>query len=57
MACPIPVIDLLLPSLVFHRKDLCQAKHEMQSVFKFSDVLLALSQMYHPVEASGGQVW
>ena len=28
--------------LVFHRKDLCEAKHEMQSVFKFSDVLFAL---------------
>ena len=28
--------------LVFHRKDLCKAKHEIQSVFKFSDVLFAL---------------
>ena len=28
--------------LVFRRKDLCEAKHEMQSVFKFSDVLFAL---------------
>ena len=33
--------------LVFHRKDLCEAKHEMQSVFKFSDV--------PPLEASSGQ--
>ena len=29
-------------SLDFHRKDLCDAKHKMQSVFKFSDVLFAL---------------
>ena len=27
----------LLELLVFHRKNLCEAKHEMQSVFKFSD--------------------
>ena len=33
--------------LVFCRKVLCEAKHEMQSVFKFSDV--------PPVEASSGQ--
>ena len=28
--------------LVFHRKDFCKAKHETQTVFKFSDVLFAL---------------
>ena len=28
--------------MVFHRKDLCEAKHEMQRVFTFSDVLFAL---------------
>ena len=28
--------------LVFHRKDLCEARPKMQSVFKFSDVLFAL---------------
>ena len=27
---------------IFHRKDLGETKHEMQSVFKFSDVLFAL---------------
>ena len=35
-------------SLVFHRKDLCEAKHEMQSVFKFSDVLFALKSDVPP---------
>ena len=36
--------DILLSfcPLVFHRKDLCEAKHEIQSVFKFSDVPFAL---------------
>ena len=34
--------------LVFRRKDLCEAKHETQSVFKFSDVVFALSQMDPP---------
>ena len=48
---------LIINSLVFHRKDLCEAKHETQSVFKFSDVLFALSQMYPPVETSHDQVW
>ena len=28
--------------LVFHRKDLCEAKHEIHSVFKSSDVLFAV---------------
>ena len=28
--------------LVFRRKDLCEAQQEMQSVFKFSEVLFAL---------------
>ena len=32
-------------SLVFRRKGLCEARPKMQSVFKFSDVLFALSQM------------
>ena len=34
--------------LVFCRKDLHEAKHEMQSIFRFSDVLLALSQIDPP---------
>ena len=33
------------------------AKHEMQSVFKFSDVLIALKSDGPPVEAFGGQDW
>ena len=43
-------------SLVFHRKDLCKLTPKMQSVFKFSDVLFALSQMDHPVYEGLGQV-
>ena len=35
-------------SLVFRRKGLCKAKQETQSVFKFSDVFLHLSQMELP---------
>ena len=27
----------------------CEAKHEMESVFKFSDVLFALGHMDHPI--------
>ena len=34
--------------LVFHRKDPCEAKYEMQSVFKFSDVLFALNSDGYP---------
>ena len=45
----------LFSLLVFHRKYLCEAKHEMQSVFKFSDVIFALKSDVPPVEASGGQ--
>ena len=41
--------------LVFCRKDLCKANHEMQSVFKFSDVLFALKSDVPPVEAYSGQ--
>ena len=38
--------------LVFRRKDLCEAKHETESVFKFSDVLFALRSDVPPsVEA------
>ena len=41
--------------LVFCRKSLCEAKHEMQSVFKFSNVP-HMSDRYTPlVEASSGQ--
>ena len=40
-----------------HRKDLCEAKHKTPSMFKFSDVLLHLSQTDPPVEASHGQEW
>ena len=32
-----------------------EAKHETQSVFKFSDVLFALKSDGLPVEASGGK--
>ena len=41
--------------LVFHRKDLCEAKHEMQSVFKFSDVLFAHRSDEPPFKASSGR--
>ena len=35
--------------LLFRRKDLCEAKHETQSVLKFLDVLFALkSDGPHP---------
>ena len=40
--------------LIFYRKDLCEAKHEMQSVFKFSDVLFALKSDGPP---SRGILW
>ena len=43
-------------SLVFH-KDLCEAKHEKQSVFKFPDALFALKSDGPLVEASSGQKW
>ena len=46
---------IITNSLVFHRKDLHEAKHEMQSVFKFSCPFCHLSQMYLPVEASSSQ--
>ena len=42
--------------LVFHRKDPCEARPKVQSVFKFSDVLYALSQTYPPVVKVSGQV-
>ena len=48
------VMQLLFSFLVFHRKDLCEAKHETQSVFKFSDVLFALKSDRPP---SGGISW
>ena len=38
--------------LVFHRKDLCEAKPQTPSVFKFSDVLFALKSDRPPIEAS-----
>ena len=47
-------IDCLL---VFHRKDICEAKHEMQSVFKFTDVHFALKSDGPPIEASSSQKW
>ena len=43
--------------LVFCRKDPCEVTPKMQSVFKFSNVLFALSQMYPPVETSHREVW
>ena len=49
MACPLYL-------LVFRRKDLCEARSKMQSVFKFSDVLFALSQMDPPIVEASGQV-
>ena len=36
--------------LIFHRKDLCEAKHEMTSEFKFGS-------SNPPVVASSGQEW
>ena len=42
--------------LVFCRKDLCKANHEMQSVFKFSDVLFALKWDRPPIDEALGQV-
>ena len=45
----------ILVSLVFH-KDLCEAKHEMQSVFKFSDVLFALTSDGPPIDKASVQV-
>ena len=42
-------------SLIFHRKYLCEAKHEMQSVFKFSDVPGTSDRCTSPVEASSDQ--
>ena len=36
--------------------DPCEAKHEMQSVFKFSDVLFALKSDGPPVDEAFGQV-
>ena len=41
--------------LVFCRKDLCEAKHEMESVFKFSDVLFAPKSDGPPVVEVSGQ--
>ena len=43
--------------LVFHWKDLCDARPKMQSVFKFSDILFALKSDGPLVEASSGQEW
>ena len=43
--------------LVFRRNDLCEAKDEMQSVFKFSDVLFALKSDVSPIETFSGQDW
>ena len=37
-------------------KDLCEAKHEMQSEFKFSDVLFACQSDGPPVVEVSGQV-
>ena len=34
--------------MVFHKKDLCEARPKIQSLFKFSDNLSALSQMDPP---------
>ena len=39
----------------FVRKDLCEARAKHRSVFKFSDNLSALSQMY-PQDKASGQV-
>ena len=40
MFCPeLPMCISVVGSLIFHRKDLSEVKHEMQSVLTFSDVL------------------
>ena len=44
-------------SLVFCRKDLYEAKHETQNVFKVSDILLALKLDGPPEVISHDQVW
>ena len=41
----------------FIEKALCEARPQMQSVFKFSDVLFALKSYGPPVKASSGQEW
>ena len=41
--------------LVFRRKDLCEAKHETQSVFRFSDVLFTLKSDIPPPPVRGIQ--
>ena len=42
--------------MVFRRKDLCEARPKMQSVFKFSDVHLHLSQRDPHIDEALGQV-
>ena len=42
-------------SLVFHRKDLCETNHQMQSVFKFSDIPSMSDRCTLLVQASSGQ--
>ena len=42
--------------MVFHRKDLHEARLKMQSVFKFSDALFVLSQVDPPIVEAPGQV-
>ena len=44
------------PLLVFHRKDLSDARPKMQSVFKFSDVIFALKSDGPPIGETLGQV-
>ena len=42
------ISNYLVYLVVFCRKDLCEARPEMPSVFKFSDNLSELSQMDPP---------
>ena len=42
--------------MVFRRKDPCEARPKMQSVFQFSDALFVLRQMDPPIDEALGQV-
>ena len=46
----------LIRLLVFHRKDLCEARTQTPSVFKYSDVLFALKSDGPPGIGISGQL-
>ena len=51
-------LQIYIISLLAFCKDLCEAKHEMQSVFKFSDVFFALKSdgLHPPIDEALSQV-